>query len=68
MDKINWSVDAFILGAVSGTTSVSIYSVASLFNTLFINYKTYIYSGIILLVIVNLLYLIFKYRKNERQN
>jgi len=37
VDKINWSVDNFVLGAVSGTISVSIYSIASTINQLFIN-------------------------------
>lgn len=37
VDKVNWSLDQFILGAVSGTVAVSIYSVASQINVLFIN-------------------------------
>lgn len=37
VDKVNWSVDQFILGAVAGTVAVSLYSVASQFNTLFLN-------------------------------
>lgn len=40
VDKINWSVDQFILGAISGTIAVSVYSVASQINTLFINLST----------------------------
>lgn len=47
VDKINWSVDQFILGAVSGTVAVSLYSVASQLNTLFINLSTAI-SGVML--------------------
>ena len=47
VDKINWSVDQFILGAVSGTTAVSLYAVASQLNTLFINLSTAI-SGVML--------------------
>lgn len=46
-DKVNWSVDQFILGAVSGTIAVSIYSVASQLNTLFINLSTAV-SGVLL--------------------
>lgn len=46
-DRINWSVDNFILGAVLGTTTVSIYSVASTFNQFFINISTAI-SGVFL--------------------
>ena len=47
VDKINWSVDQFVLGAVSGTVAVSIYSVASQINSLFINLSTAI-SGVLL--------------------
>lgn len=37
VDKINWSVDQFVLGAVSGTAAVSLYTVASTVNNLFVN-------------------------------
>lgn len=47
VDKINWSVDQFILGAVSGTVAVSLYSVAGQFNTLFLNLSGAI-SGVML--------------------
>lgn len=47
VDKINWSVDQTILGIVSGTIAVSIYSVATNFNTMFINLSTAI-SGVML--------------------
>ena len=47
VDKINWSVDQFVLGAVAGTVAVSIYSVASQLNTLFINLSTAV-SGVFL--------------------
>jgi O-antigen/teichoic acid export membrane protein len=47
VDKINWSVDQFILGAVSGTIAVSLYSIASQLNTLFVNLSTAV-SGILL--------------------
>ena len=47
VDKVNWSADHFILGAVSGTIAVSIYSVASQLNSLFINLSTAI-SGVLL--------------------
>lgn len=47
VDKINWSVDQIILGAVSGTIAVSVYSVASKLNTLFINLSTAV-SGVFL--------------------
>lgn len=47
VDKINWSVDQFVLGAIVGTIAVSIYSAASTLNTLFINLSTAI-SGVML--------------------
>ena len=47
VDKVNWSVDNFVLGAVSGTIAVSIYSIAATLNTLFINLSTAI-SGVLL--------------------
>ena len=47
VDKINWSADQFILGAVSGTIAVSIYSIASTLNQLFLNLSTAI-SGVFL--------------------
>ena len=47
VDKINWSADQFILGAVSGTAAVSIYSIASQLNNMFISFSS-IMSGIFL--------------------
>lgn len=47
VDKVNWSVDQFILGTISGTVEVSVYSVATNFNSLFINLSTAI-SGVLL--------------------
>ena len=47
VDKINWSLDQFILGATSGTIAVSIYSVATNINTLFLNLSGAV-SGILL--------------------
>ncbi len=47
VDKINWSVDQFVLGAVSGTIAVSVYAVASQINTLFVN-LSYAVSGVLL--------------------
>ena len=44
VDKVNWSVDNFILGAVSGTIAVSIYSIAATINNLFINLSTAVSS------------------------
>ena len=36
VDKINWSVDNFILGATVGTAAVAVYSIAATLNQLFI--------------------------------
>lgn len=47
IDKANWSIDQFILGSVSGTVAVSIYAVASQFNTLYLSFSTAI-SGVLL--------------------
>lgn len=47
MDKINWNVDQFILGTVSGTAVVAIYSVASQLNQMYLNFSTAI-SGVML--------------------
>lgn len=47
VDKANWSVDNFVLGAVSGTIAVSIYSIAATLNQLFISLSTAI-SGVLL--------------------
>ena len=47
VDKINWSVDNFVLGAVSGTLSISIYSIAATLNQMFISLSTAI-SGVLL--------------------
>ena len=47
VDKANWSVDQFVLGAVSGTVAVSLYSAASTINMLFINLSTAV-SGVLL--------------------
>ena len=37
IDQVNWSVDKFVLGRVSGTGAVAIYGVATQFNTIFMN-------------------------------
>lgn len=47
VEKVNWSVDHFILGVYCGTIAVSVYSVASQLNALFINLSTAI-SGVLL--------------------
>lgn len=47
VDKINWSADQFVLGAVSGTVAVSLYSVASQFNTIYLSFSNAI-NGLLL--------------------
>ena len=47
VDQVNWHVDQFILGMVSGTIAVSIYAAAAQINTMFINLSTAI-SGVML--------------------
>ena len=47
VDQINWSADQTILGVVSGTIAVSVYSAAAQINTMFINLSTAI-SGVML--------------------
>lgn len=44
IDQINWSVDKFILGRVSGTGAVAIYGVGSQINSLVITFSTAISS------------------------
>lgn len=47
VDRINWSADQFILGAVSGTVAVAIYSVASQINGYYLSFSTAV-SGVFL--------------------
>lgn len=47
VDKINWSADQLILGAVSGTVAVAIYSVGAQINTYYLSFSTAI-SGVFL--------------------
>jgi len=47
IDKVNWSVDQFILGAVAGTMVTAVYAVAGQLNTLYMNFSTAI-SGVML--------------------
>ncbi len=47
VDKINWSLDNFLLGTITGTVSVSIYSIASQINQIYISFSTAI-SGVLL--------------------
>ena len=47
VDKINWSADQFILGALVGTASVAIYNIATHINTIYLSFSTAI-SGVLL--------------------
>lgn len=47
VDKVNWSLDQFILGAVSGTVAVAIYNIAAQINTIYLSFSTAI-SGVLL--------------------
>ena len=47
VDKLYWSTDQLILGAVSGTVAVAIYSIGSTFNTYYMSFSTAI-SGVFL--------------------
>lgn len=47
IDKITWSTDQFVLGAVSGTIQVAIYSTAMQLNNMYLNFSTAI-SGVLL--------------------
>ena len=40
INQINWSVDKYILGRVSGTDAVAVYGVGSQINALFISFST----------------------------
>lgn len=47
IDQIYWSTDQFILGSVSGSISVAVYSIASVLNSYYMNFSTAI-SGVFL--------------------
>lgn len=40
IDKVNWSLDQFVLGAVSGTVATAVYSVAGKLNSMYMNFST----------------------------
>lgn len=44
IDQINWSVDKFILGRVSGTTAVAVYGVGAQINSLYLGFSSSISS------------------------
>lgn len=47
IDKVNWSIDQVVLGAVSGTISVAIYNIAAQLNNIYLSFSTAI-SGVLL--------------------
>ena len=47
VDKVNWSIDQFVLGTMIGTISVAIYNIAAHINTIYISFSTAI-SGVLL--------------------
>lgn len=47
IDKINWNIDSLILGIYSGTVEVSVYSIGSQINMLYLTFSTAI-SGVLL--------------------
>lgn len=47
INKVNWSVDQFILGSISGTIVTAVYAVASHLNNMYMNFSTAI-SGVML--------------------
>lgn len=53
IDKINWNIDQFVLGAVNGTVQVAIYSLAAQVNALYLNFSTAI-SGVMLPKVTNM--------------
>ena len=44
IDKVNWSLDQFILGAVAGTAVTAVYAVAGQLNNMYMNFSTAISS------------------------
>ena len=44
VDQINWNVDKYLLGRISGTAAVAVYSIASIFNIHYLNLSTAISS------------------------
>ena len=40
IDQVNWSVDKFILGMITGTVGVAVYSLAAQLNTYYLNFST----------------------------
>ena len=47
IDKVNWTLDQFILGSICGTIATSVYAVASQLNNMYMSFSTAI-SGVML--------------------
>lgn len=47
IDKVNWSLDQFVLGSICGTIITSVYAVAGQLNNMYMNFSTAI-SGVML--------------------
>ena len=47
IDKINWSIDNFVLATLKGTAQVALYAVAAQFNNIYLMFSTAI-SGVLL--------------------
>lgn len=47
IDKVNWSLDQFVLGSICGTVVTSVYAVAGQLNNMYMNFSTAI-SGVML--------------------
>ena len=62
VDKVNWSVDQFVLGSVAGTIAVSVYSAASTMNHLFVNLS----SAINMVLLPKISKMIAKNASNEK--
>mgnify|MGYP003295793970 CR=1 FL=1 len=40
IDKVNWSLDQFIVGSIAGTIATAVYSVAGHLNSMYMNFST----------------------------
>lgn len=47
IDKVNWSLDQFILGSILGTVATAVYAIASQLNNMYMNFSIAI-SGVLL--------------------
>lgn len=47
IDKVNWSLDQFIIGSIAGTAVTAVYAIAGQLNTMYMNFSTAI-SGVML--------------------